>query len=188
MGPKPEPKPGRKTENGRTVITLRGKFSTARRNRRAMGKLTKLRNGMVAEVLAKFFYWWGCKVASNPKKVIVASFLAASICSLGLLNFNSEADGWGYWLPEGSRHKTVQDWKDKYFAEDTRGTITLFKHEENVLTREGLILLLDLHERVRAVKNYTSRSNWILHRKRKYFPYCLIDVILKKERDLSNGI
>ena len=73
-----------------------------------------------------------------------------------LLNLVPDADGWGYWLPEGSRHKRVQDWKDRHFAEDTRGTITLFKHEESVLTREGLLLLLDLHERVRAVQNYTD--------------------------------
>ena len=31
--------------------------------------------------------------------------------------------------------------------EDTRGTITLFSHEVNVLTVEALLLLLDLHQR-----------------------------------------
>ena len=34
----------------------------------------------------------------------------------------------------------------------------------------------------------TRRSNWILHRKRKYYICCLIDGILKIERDLSNSI
>ena len=41
--------------------------------------------------------------------------------------------------------------------EDTRGTITLLTHEENVLTREGMLLLLDLHNKVLAVE-YEGKS------------------------------
>ena len=41
--------------------------------------------------------------------------------------------------------------------EDTRGTITLLGHEDNVLTREALLLLLDLHRRVEAVQ-YEGKS------------------------------
>ena len=113
----------------------------------------------VNRLYERFFYWWGCAVASNPYKVILATLLLTGLCSLGLLNFTSEADGWKIWLPEGSRHSEVLKWKEAHFVEDTRGTITLFSHEDNVLTVEALLLLLDLHQRVQAVefqgKNYT---------------------------------
>ena len=36
--------------------------------------------------------------------------------------------------------------------ENMRATITLFAHEENVLTSEALLLLLDLHEKVRGIE------------------------------------
>ena len=45
----------------------------------------------------------------------------------------------------------VQKWKEQHFVENMRATITLFTHEENVLTSEALLLLLDLHEKVRGV-------------------------------------
>ena len=42
---------------------------------------------------------------------------------------------------------------------DTRATLIMLTHEENVLTPEALLLLLDLHDKVQAVKfeggNYT---------------------------------
>ena len=62
-----------------------------------MYKVAKLCDGFGTDVLARFFYWWGCKVASNPKKFILASFLATAACSLGLVKFHSNADGWEYW-------------------------------------------------------------------------------------------
>jgi len=53
-----------------------------------------------------------------------------------------------------------KNWKDEHFIEDIRGTITFLTHPENVLTAEALLLLLDLHEKVKAVQfeggNYTQ--------------------------------
>ena len=110
------------------------------------------------KLLEQFFYWWGCTVATHPLKVILSMVTFTGICSLGLLNFNAVSDGWDFWLPEGTRHSRMQQWKKDNFIEDTRGTITLFTHEENVLTVEGLLLLLDLHKTVQNVtfqeKNY----------------------------------
>ena len=111
------------------------------------------------ELLDRFFYWWGCQVALHPWKVILATIVIVCFSSLGLLRFTSEADGWRLYLPEGSRHSIVQNWKKDHFTEDTRGTVTLFTHRENVLTSEGLLLLYDLHEEVRSAQfeghNYT---------------------------------
>ena len=72
-------------------------------------------NGKVIHLLERFFYWWGCRVASLPWAFILAALLATAFFSLGLLNFTSEADGWSYWLPEGSRHKAVQGWRPHWW-------------------------------------------------------------------------
>ena len=123
-------------------------------------KLVRRVSRIAIEIFENFFYWWGCAVASNPYAVILPCLLLTGLCSLGFLNFSSEADGWKLFLPEGSRHLAVQNWREEHFLEDTRGSITLFNHEENVLTREALLLLLDLHERVRDVhfegRNFTD--------------------------------
>ena len=55
------------------------------------------------------------------------------LCSLGLLNFKSEADAWKLYLPDGSYHSKVQSWKEAHFVEDVRGTIALLHHEVEVL-------------------------------------------------------
>ena len=125
-----------------------------------MNRIALLGDKIVVQSLQRFFQWWGNKVALNPIKVILATLLITGLSVLGMLNFSSEADGWKVYLPEGSRHSKVQKWKDEHFVENVRGTITLFTHEENVLSAEAIRLLLDLHQRVRAVqfegKNYTD--------------------------------
>ena len=120
----------------------------------------KVGDKIVVQSLQKFFHWWGCTVARNPLKVILATLLITGLSLFGMLNFSSEVNGWKIYLPEGSRHSKVQKWKDEHFVENVRGTITLFTHKENVLTAEAIQLLLDLHQRVKAVqfegKNYTD--------------------------------
>ena len=131
----------------------------------------------MVHVFEKFFYWWGCTVAANPWKIILATLFVTGLASLGLLNFKSETDGWKLWLPEGSHHSVITNWKKEHFMDDIRGTITLFNHVENVLTKEALLLLLDLHERVQSVQfeggNFTKAclkipiTNILLASKRK---------------------
>ena len=125
-----------------------------------MNRVARVGDKIVVQSLQRFFYWWGCTVAQNPLKVILATLLITGLSLLGMLNFSSEADGWKMYLPEGSRHSRVQKWKDEHFVENIRGTITLFTHKENVLTAEAIQLLLDLHHKVKAVqfdgKNYTD--------------------------------
>ena len=35
-------------------------------------------------LLERFFYWWGCSVASHPWRVISATLAFTAICSLGM--------------------------------------------------------------------------------------------------------
>ena len=117
-------------------------------------------DGKASHLFERFFYWWGRTVASNPWKFIAATLVMTGLGSLGLLDFKAETNGWKMWLSEGSRYSLRQQWKSDHFVEDVRGTITLFGHEDNVLTPEAMLLLLDLHERVRAVefegRNYSD--------------------------------
>ena len=112
----------------------------------------KASSNRVIQLLENFFCWWGCLVATNPYKVIMVTIICSGLCALGLLNFRAESNGWKFWLPDGTRFSEVQRWKAAHFVEDTRATITFFTHEENVLTTEGLLFLLDLHKRVREVE------------------------------------
>ena len=106
------------------------------------------KNGKVNQFLERIFYSWGCIVASNPWKVIAATLFVTGLGSLGLFNFSAETNAWKMLLPEGSRYWKNQEWKNSHFVEDTRATITILTHEENVLTPEAMLLLLDLHDKV----------------------------------------
>ena len=35
-------------------------------------------------LLERFFYWWGCTVASHPWRVISATLAFTALCSLGM--------------------------------------------------------------------------------------------------------
>ena len=109
-------------------------------------------NRSVAHHLETFFYWWGCKVASHPWKIILATLSLTGLTSLGLVNFKAETDGFKLWLGEKSHHSQVLKWKNNHYSENIRATITIFTHEENVLTSEGLLYLLDLHQKVQTVE------------------------------------
>ena len=99
----------------------------------------------------KFFYSWGCAVASNPWKVILATIAVTGLCSIGLCNFRVESRAQRLWLPDQSKFSSRDEWKGEHFIEGVRGTITFLAHQTNVLTVEALLLLLDLHQRVDAV-------------------------------------
>jgi predicted RND superfamily exporter protein len=75
---------------------------------------------VVIRLFEKFFYFWGCFVATHPWKVIMATLVVTGLSMIGLVNFNSEADGWKLWLPESSRHIQTQNWKKEHFVEDVR--------------------------------------------------------------------
>ena len=115
----------------------------------AIIKWIKASNKKVIQSTESFFYWWGCLVATHPIKVILVTSMFTALGALGLVNLQVESDGWKFWLPEGTRYSFVQEWKEGHFVEGTRATITFLTHDESVLTREGLLLLFDLHEKAR---------------------------------------
>ena len=47
----------------------------------------------MAPLFERFFFWWGCAVASHPWKVIAATLVITGLGSLGLLNFKAELFG-----------------------------------------------------------------------------------------------
>ena len=56
----------------------------------------------------RFFYWWGCTLAVNPYKVILAVVFLVGLATLSLIKFRSESNSWKLWLPEDSRHWNIQ--------------------------------------------------------------------------------
>ena len=114
--------------------------------------MLKTLNTVVIGRLESFFYRWGEFVATHPKRVIGATLAITGLCCLGLLNFDTESDGWRLWLGEGSDHIRRTNWRKEHFVNDVRGHLVFLSHEETVLNRESLLILLDIHEQVWTVE------------------------------------
>ncbi len=106
----------------------------------------------VVNTFENIFYKWGTFVASNPIKVIIFSILLTGVCSVGFLKFYSEADVQKLYLPPDHIYLQNKEWRQENFKDIGRGHFALITHEENVLTPDGLIKILELHNRVRNVE------------------------------------
>ncbi len=89
----------------------------------AFTKMIKTASTACINLFERFFNWWGQTVAKHPWKVIFATLIITGVSLIGLINFNSEADGWKLWLPDDSKHIELQNWKENNFVEDIRKVI-----------------------------------------------------------------
>ena len=114
-------------------------------------KLLQSTSKIVIGAMERVFYRWGLIVASHPLKVILVTILLTGICSGGFYYFKTEADAEKLWLPSDSSYISNKKWKKENYKEGTRGHIAFTTHDENVLTPEGMLKLLELHRAVNSV-------------------------------------
>ena len=112
---------------------------------------------LVINSLEKVFYRWGYFVASHPYAVIVCALAATAACGTGFLNFTSMADVQKLYLPPEHIYLQNKEWRQDHFPDIGRGHFVVMVHEENVMTPEGMLRLLDLHERIGNVEFNGSR-------------------------------
>ena len=114
-------------------------------------KLLQSTSKIVIGAMERVFYRWGLIVSTHPLKVILVTILLTGICSGGFYYFKTEADAEKLWLPSDSSYIANKKWKKENYKEGTRGHIAFTTHDENVLTPEGMLKLLELHRAVNSV-------------------------------------
>lgn len=112
---------------------------------------------LVISSLEKVFYRWGHFVASHPYPVIACALALTAVCASGFLNFTSMADVQKLYLPPDHIYLQNKEWRQDHFPDIGRGHFVVMVHEENVLTPDGLMRLLELHERLGNVEFNGSR-------------------------------
>lgn len=115
-------------------------------------KLLQSTSKIVIGAMERVFYRWGLIVSTHPIKVILVTILLTGLCSGGFYYFKTEADAEKLWLPSDSTYLSNKRWKKENYKEGTRGHIAFTTHEENVLTPEGMLKLLELHRAVNKVE------------------------------------
>ena len=115
------------------------------------GKILQSTNRVVISSFEKVFYKWGCFVAGNPLPIIMASFAVCALCSIGMIDFRSEAELRKNFLGVNSSYNRAARWKEDNFKLGARAHFALLSNDEDVLTPEGLVELLRLHETVKSV-------------------------------------
>lgn len=76
----------------------------------------------------------GFKVAENPKKTILLSWLSVIICCAGFVSFRQERDPLKLWVPENSQFLKNTHFIIKNFGEGVRIQNILITSESDVLT------------------------------------------------------
>ncbi|XP_076042992.1 patched domain-containing protein 3-like [Oratosquilla oratoria] len=93
------------------------------------------------------FYSYGVAIAKRPIVFILLSLVLCGACCIGLLNFKTESRGYKLWIPEDSDYIKIQEWQTEEFPSDSRVHLGLYE-AENVLKKEVLLNMLDVHEKV----------------------------------------
>eukprot|EP00095_Tigriopus_kingsejongensis_P005354 maker-scaffold34_size539781-snap-gene-1.9 protein:Tk05354 transcript:maker-scaffold34_size539781-snap-gene-1.9-mRNA-1 annotation:"hypothetical protein DAPPUDRAFT_306990" len=94
---------------------------------------------------------WGMYVARHPILVIVVSLLITSLSGLGFLRFSSESRAEKLWIPSDSPYLENKAWLDKNYPQTRRNHLALFVAEKNILTPEGIMEMLIMHQKIHAI-------------------------------------
>ncbi|XP_066910125.1 NPC1-like intracellular cholesterol transporter 1 [Clytia hemisphaerica] len=112
--------------------------------------------------LENFFASVGLKVAMNPVKVILISLLVSFLCIAGITELEEENRGEKNWVSQSSDPIKHKEWIDDVFPLATRSSGLLLEStgQSNLLTRDGLIKLYEVDQKVRLMHNGTDKLQW----------------------------
>ena len=99
---------------------------------------------MIYDGYPRFRY--GQFVATHPKKVMAVALFSVILCSLGLINFNSEADANRLLYAQDSDFVKNKEWRSEHYEDNLRVQYAMLGHDSNVLNRNGLLKLLKLYQ------------------------------------------
>merc|ERR1712029_883047 len=126
-------------QNGATNgITSTNGASNGHSNTKSANKPLEERRHLfdISYYLSRYFYWHGRICATHPFKVIVTSLVLVAICSLGLLNFRTEANAIKLWIPRGSDFAKNYEFLWNKYPIDIRFHSIVFlapEHDPNIL-------------------------------------------------------
>ena len=107
-------------------------------------------------------YRVGLTVARNPWIVIVISLSVSALCIVGVLELQSENRGEKNWVSQSSDPIKHNDWIAEVFPIPSRTVNLLLEKSDSsdLLTRNGLIKLYEVDQKVRAMYNGTAKRQW----------------------------
>ena len=112
-------------------------------------------NISIHEKIGNFFFWYGKLIATNPLPAIIFCCLVTALCSFGLIGLSKSKGPYEIWIPKNSDFNHARKWKSDHFQQKQKKHIGLVE-AENILTRNALLEILDLHEAVANTKVLVS--------------------------------
>ncbi|CAB3372797.1 Hypothetical predicted protein [Cloeon dipterum] len=102
--------------------------------------------------LEAFFFWLGCFIGHHPFYVISSCLLIGALFSSGLHNFTQENRPEKLWIPSDSHFVRDSEWMRNNFPNNVRPQFAIFEAQENIMTSENLIQILDVIEEIKSIK------------------------------------
>lgn len=101
-------------------------------------------------------------VASYPWIVIMISLMVSGLCVVGVLELQSENRGEKNWVSQSSDPIKHNDWIADVFPIPSRMVNLLLEKSDssNLLTKDGLLKLYEVDQKVRAMYNGTAERQW----------------------------
>ena len=138
--------------------------------------ILKKTSSFVVDKLEQCFYKWGCFVSKHPKRVIFGCLLITALSGLGFFNFKAESRAEKLWISSKSPYISDKEWLDINFPRNLRHHYALFVAENNILTPDSLLHMLELHNKVLEIKAGNKTWTDICYR----IP--IADIFLRKRR------
>lgn len=114
--------------------------------------ILKKTSSFVVNKLEQLFYRWGCFVSKHPERVIIGCLVITALTALGFFNISVESRADQLWISPKSPYISNKQWLDTNFPRNLRHHSALFVAEENILTPDSLLHMLELHNKVLAIK------------------------------------
>ena len=98
--------------------------------------------------MERFFMRYGTLVAKYPWAGILGCVVFSLLCGIGFLNFKEETDQNELWVPSNSDFYANAKWMSEAFPAKTRFSQYIALANDNILTKDMMLFLLDLKEQI----------------------------------------
>ncbi|XP_064096527.1 patched domain-containing protein 3-like [Macrobrachium nipponense] len=114
---------------------------------------------VITKTLEDAFESHGRFVAAHPFAVVGLCLFVTSICSLGIMSFETELRPFRLWIPQHSEFIKVLNWQAENFPSSYRQQIAIWE-ADNVLTARVMQQMLRLHNTVKDTTVGPNATSW----------------------------
>ena len=125
-----------------------------------MFSLLRRCSGWLVRRLEDLFAWYGEFVAVRALIMMASCVVVTGLVLIGMIDYTTENNAFKLWIPDNSDFVKNFQWLEENSPPDIRFNSLILSSEESILTREVLLHMLNIHQKVTNLVTAESQLSW----------------------------